>query len=303
MKTLLALGCGIALLGAAQTGASAPVTISNGEYEIEYLGQSANGDLVDFSWRIRKLDADASGLNHATFALDFTDCGPGVALDQIVVAGTVTQAGVTDQNVLLFWIDPDTGLDGVSFTGLSWLGDSAGAEAIFKLTLDTSVLPDGVALGVGEVEFAARADGQSLLCPGSPSPGFATVLGPVCCAPPAPEGLSPGYWKNHPADWPTPYAASTTLAQAGFSNGLFGSKLLREALGFGGGPGVAGAQKILYRAAVAALLNAAADWIDYPMTTAQVLALVNEAVAVGDRSGMLALAAKLDAQNNLGLRD
>ncbi len=303
MNPLLALAFGLVLFGVAQPGSAAPVATSNGEYEIEYLGQTPGGDLVDFSWKIRKLDAAAPGLNHATFALDFTTCAPGVALDQLVVAGSVTQAGVTDRNVLLFWVDPDTGLDGISFTGLSWLDDTAGAAAVLTLTLDPSVLPEGVVLGVGEVQFAARADGQSLLCPGSPSPGFASVLGPVCGTPLAPEGLSPGYWKNHPADWPAPYAESTTLGQAGFSNGLFGFTSLREALGFGGGSGVAGAQKILYRAAVAALLNAAAGEVDYPMTTAQVLARVNAAVSAGDRSAMLALAAALDERNNLGLRD
>ncbi len=61
-----------------------------------------------------------------------------------------------------------------------------------------------------------------------------------------------------------------------------------------------GAESILLRAAVAALLNAADPLISYPLSTSQVIAQVNTAIASGDRSTILALASTLDADNNLG---
>lgn len=305
MKTLLALSSGLALLGAAQIGAAAPVVTSNGEYSIEFIGQTTNGGLVDFNWQICKLTAEAPGLNHVTFALDFSDCAPGVPLEAFVASGSVTQAATTESNVLIYWNDPDTGLPGVSFTGLQWLDDAAGACATLTLTLDPSSLPAGYTFDVGDVDFAARAGTQSLLCPEGGLPGFATVLGPVCGSgeQTGGEGLTPGYWKNHTEAWAAPYTPTTTLAQAGFTGGLFSGTSLLSALQGGGGSGLSGAQKILYRAAVAALLNAASPDVDYPLTAAQVIAQVNAAVATGDRPTILALAATLDANNNLGVAD
>lgn len=75
---------------------------------------------------------------------------------------------------------------------------------------------------------------------------------------------------------------------------------LHEALDGGGGSGVEGAQKILIRAAVAALLNAQHEDINYPLTTMEVIDEVNAALATGDRDEILALAEQLDEFNNLG---
>ena len=304
MNTLQGLLGGVALFGVAQIGAAAPVVASNGEYSIEYLGQTANGGLIDFSWQVCKLAAEAPGLNHATFALDFSSCAPGVPLDAFVVGGTVTSAATTESNVLLFWIDPDTTLEGVSFTGLQWLPDTAGSCYTFTLTLDPGPLPSGATFGEGAIDFATRAGTQSLLCPEGGIPGFAAVLGPVCeeiPEEPGDEGLTPGYWKNHLSAWTAPYTAATTLAQAGFAGGLFQTTTLLSALQGGGGPGLSGAQKILYRAACAALLNAASPDVDYPLTVAQVLAQTNAAVATGNRDAILSAAATLDGYNNLGV--
>ena len=81
--------------------------------------------------------------------------------------------------------------------------------------------------------------------------------------------------------------------------GLDNNTLL-DALNYGGGSGVTGGARILLRAAVAALLNAAHPDIDYPRTTAEIIADVNAALASGSRSTMLELASELDADNNLG---
>jgi hypothetical protein len=79
-----------------------------------------------------------------------------------------------------------------------------------------------------------------------------------------------------------------------------GSASLLDALSFGGGPGALGGARILLRAAVASLLNAAHPDVNFPSTIAEVIADVNAALASGDRSTMLALAGALDADNNLG---
>jgi hypothetical protein len=115
------------------------------------------------------------------------------------------------------------------------------------------------------------------------------------------EGCTPGYWKNHPESWVGFTTGQTLESVFDVPNelGLDNATLL-EALSFGGGPGVEGASQILLRAAVAALLNSASPGVDYPLTTAQVIAQVNAALATGDRATILALAAELDRLNNLG---
>ena len=53
------------------------------------------------------------------------------------------------------------------------------------------------------------------------------------------------------------------------------------------------------RQAVAALLNAENSGVDYPLTTEQVIAMVNDAVASGDPT-IESLKDTLDGFNNLG---
>jgi hypothetical protein len=116
---------------------------------------------------------------------------------------------------------------------------------------------------------------------------------------PGGEGCTPGFWKQpqHFDSWPV--STTTTLAAAGFTNtGLPAGTTLLEALSFQGGPTVQDAKNILLRQAAAAYLNSFD--IDYPLTTQEVLDLVNDALASDDRATILAVAATLDANNNLG---
>jgi hypothetical protein len=123
------------------------------------------------------------------------------------------------------------------------------------------------------------------------------------------EGCTPGYWKNHKDNWEE--AKTTTLFSKRFSDGTTGvleGLTFLEALKGGGGPGVAGAERILARAATAAYLNAAHEGLGYPWRRnadglggrPPLVATVNAALASGDRATMLALAERLDADNNLG---
>jgi hypothetical protein len=123
------------------------------------------------------------------------------------------------------------------------------------------------------------------------------------------EGCTPGYWKNHTDNWQE--AKPSTLFSKRFSEGTTGTLegvTFLQALKGGGGPGVAGAERILARAATAAYLNAAHEGVGYPWRRnaegldgrPPLVETVNDALASGDRSTMLALASRLDDDNNLG---
>ena len=81
--------------------------------------------------------------------------------------------------------------------------------------------------------------------------------------------------------------------------GLDNATLL-AALSFEGGPTITDASEVLLRQAVAALLNAAHPDVDYALTTDEIIARVNAALASNNRGTILALAAELDRLNNQG---
>ena len=118
------------------------------------------------------------------------------------------------------------------------------------------------------------------------------------------EGCTPGYWKNHEDSWagsgysPGQTAGSVFSGAAAFPS--LAAKTLLQTLQGSGGPGLEGAAKILLRAATAALLNAAHSGVDYPRTTAEILADTNAALTSGNRNSMLNLATGLDDDNNGG---
>jgi hypothetical protein len=117
------------------------------------------------------------------------------------------------------------------------------------------------------------------------------------------QGCTPGFWKNHLSVWgPTGFSPVQTLESVFDVPDAFGldDNTLLQALNFSGGTSTTGGAKILLRAAVAALLNAAHPDVDYPSTTAEVIADVNAALASLNRSTMLTLASQLDSFNNLG---
>jgi hypothetical protein len=129
------------------------------------------------------------------------------------------------------------------------------------------------------------------------------------------EGCTPGFWKNHTpwASYEVEYSTSTTVSSmlGGYTFpaalSQFQGTTMLQALQGGGGSGVTGATKILLRAGTAAYLNADVE-ILYPYrrdTTgfggvASLKSLITSALDSQDRDTMLALAAQLDAANNLG---
>jgi hypothetical protein len=127
------------------------------------------------------------------------------------------------------------------------------------------------------------------------------------------EGCTPGYWKNHPESWQEasraapntpltydhPSTAFPPFAPTFDLDGDGDADTFLDALNYKGGSGLAGAERILLRAAVAAWLNAAHEGLGYPLRRAEFVAEVNAAIASGDRQTMLELAARLDRLNNL----
>lgn len=118
---------------------------------------------------------------------------------------------------------------------------------------------------------------------------------------PGAEGLTPGFWKNHTDVWQG-YSPTQTLESVfDVPDSLkLDNKLLLEALNFGGGGGVKGAAQSLFRHAVAALLNASHDLVEYPLTAATVISRVNGALASNNAAAIEALKDELDRFNNLG---
>jgi hypothetical protein len=288
--------------GLANLGAAAPVTTDNYEFSVEYKGKTSVGAYVTFEWEVCKLlpGPEVKGLSHWNLELDFSDCLPyGLKLEDVVVGGKVNGVAAT----LEFGLDPTTQIEGVKFDDLN-LGDEVGCYT-FTLTLDASLLSSGYTFGEGAIKVATKAGNQDARDEMGEQPGYATVTGPVCSTQGnGYEGLSPGFWKNHAEVWPAPYTPAMTVATAGFDPAApYAGNTLMEALNFGGGSGVDGAKQILLRAAVAALLNAAAVDINYPLSVSAVLSQTNTALASGIRSDMLVLAAELDSYNNLGLSE
>ena len=127
------------------------------------------------------------------------------------------------------------------------------------------------------------------------------------------EGCTPGYWKTHPQAWqeysPTQTVKSVFSAAASTP---YGNLTLMQALSLRGGSTLNGAKEILLRAAVAALLNAAYDTADgsgllFPWRRdvasfgrPALIPTVNAALLSTNRTAILALAAWLDRDNNLG---
>lgn len=122
------------------------------------------------------------------------------------------------------------------------------------------------------------------------------------------EGCTPGYWKNHTDNWQETKPSTTFGKLYESAHSSVKDLTLQEALQGGGGSGIKGASKILARAATAAWLNAAHEGLGYPWRRDRgglddrpgLVKAVNTAFESGDRDTMLALASRLDRDNNLG---
>ncbi|MCZ6820717.1 MAG: hypothetical protein O7G31_14695 [Calditrichaeota bacterium] len=132
-------------------------------------------------------------------------------------------------------------------------------------------------------------------------------IGPPLPPPSGKEGCTPGAWKNHLlniGEWgSTGYSQSQTVGSVFSAASAFpslASSTLLQALSLPGGPTLLGMAQNLMRAGVAGLLNASHPDINYVVTASQVINIVNEALASGNRQTMENLKDKLDIANNAG---
>ncbi|MBP1702935.1 MAG: hypothetical protein H6Q38_2042, partial [Chloroflexi bacterium] len=141
---------------------------------------------------------------------------------------------------------------------------------------------------------------------------------------------TPGFWKNHGPDAPSGHDAwvytdyetidrlgdvfdlNTLLESCTYPKGMdtkYENLTLLQALSLRGGKDYCGSVEILLRAGTAALLNASINenlagvvpgMGYYPYTVAQVINLVNAALASGNRTTIITLASQFDMANNGG---
>jgi hypothetical protein len=124
------------------------------------------------------------------------------------------------------------------------------------------------------------------------------------------EGKTPGYWKNHYEEprnaWNATGYLSTDKVGDVFSSAWrydLDNDTLLEALKYKGGNGTQASARMLLRAAVAAILNAAHPLVDYPFPVEKIQFRTNNAIIAGDREGMLTWKDTFDSYNNLGCED
>jgi hypothetical protein len=154
--------------------------------------------------------------------------------------------------------------------------------------------------GLDFPEFVGRGTSALLI-----ATGF--VL-PVETPPVEPEGLTPGFWKNHPDLWQSYlpddkfsdiFGVQITL-NAGSPNENTDPTLLEAINADGGVVEKQGIYNALARHAVAALLNAAHPDVSYPMTEQNIINAVKEAIENSDLTDAEPLKDMLDSYNNLG---
>jgi len=117
---------------------------------------------------------------------------------------------------------------------------------------------------------------------------------------PGTQGCTPGFWKQdfHFGFW---VGFSPTEKVSDVFTGVLpalSSETLLDALQGGGGRGLLGAETILLRAAVAALLNSSNTTVHYPFTTSAIISAVNATIATHNEDFILALAMIVDNANN-----
>ena len=104
-----------------------------------------------------------------------------------------------------------------------------------------------------------------------------TTVPTTTTTPPGDEGCTPGFWKNHTEDWDVYVPGQTVMSVFSEAPDSVANLTLLKGLKNGGGQ-----EEALTRHAIAALLGAANDEVDYPLTVQQVIDMVNAAFASGD---------------------
>lgn len=139
------------------------------------------------------------------------------------------------------------------------------------------------------VKFPLLLAGIVLIC--TLAIGTAAASTPPCCD----CGCASGFWKNHLDEWTM---GAPDIPIGSDLNGDGEADTWLDALNYKGGSGIECAQRILYRAYVAAFLNTWAFKENYPGSDQNVYEQMIATYSSGDREAMIALAEQLDAWNN-----
>ena len=202
--------------------------------------------------------------------------------------------------------DTDLGENGGNITSKTWTVSNSGTRNIvIDVKNENAVCPHSRTL-TNTVSLVSNGIAST---PSSASTTvFTATTPPAGCTPPPPPplvaGCTPGYWKqsHHFDSWPMGYTPNRLIGTV-FSGTTaapynLGGTTMVNALQGDGGPTIVDAARILLRAATAAVLNSASTSFSYPLTTAQIVAQVNGALATQNRATILNLATTLDRYNN-----
>lgn len=252
-------------------------------------------------------------INNPSFSLIAPPAGPDPQGERIVVC-KVGGEGTYDFTWSGTDFDPGPGTPiGGAFSllpGQCWdLGFFGGSGASVDITETPRTGHEVVSIAVDyltgtDLNLTGTNTVTGVVASGEPKQSALVTFTNRVLPPPGGEGCTPGYWKNHADSWPaTGYAPSQTAGSVftipgGISS--LASKTLLQTLNGGGGSGAIGGAKILLRAATAGLLNASHPGVAYTTSASDLITAVNAALATGERSVMIALAASIDHDNNLG---
>ncbi|TXH74162.1 MAG: hypothetical protein E6Q88_04640 [Lysobacteraceae bacterium] len=117
-------------------------------------------------------------------------------------------------------------------------------------------------------------------------------------APPNYGGCSPGEWRGNEF-WPVGINFDDSLITY-FGNGAWEDSLINALDYPDDDPGLQGAKAALLKQAVAALLNAGTDWVNYPLSVDQVTQFTRFALESNDIEAVRPLTSTLSAYNSLG---
>jgi hypothetical protein len=226
--------------------------------------------------------SDSPSLSGQTFTFDVT--GNSGAFSQtvsITLSGVGPTCAPTLENVLLNGVTSLFTITEVPTAGTALTGLIVTEQGAVQTPFTTDLNAESAAI---KIEF-----GSSIVVTFVNSPPLSGN-----------QGCTPGYWKHtqHFASWGNISQTAAVMTVFTGAAPAFETETLLAALQGGGGPGVAGAETILLRAAVAAFLNASNSAVSYPLTSAQIVSEVNAALQSGDRDTMLLLGSRLDGFNN-----
>jgi hypothetical protein len=266
----------------------APFTLAVGEERIEEVDRLAVEGSVS-----NTINVTATTVNGTVLQSSASDTCGVITPDFEVVKNCLTDPVVADSNALFEIIITNTGDVPLIFDvndapdapfqvgpidpGANW------TDTVQRVPGDCGV--DAVVSNT-VVVTALYGDAQEL------GPKEATAECPVPCV--GDEGCTPGFWKNHPDCWCDSYTPTmdaddvfTALQDPNYASYSdkkcdFDTDSLLDALKYGGGRGLAGSVRNMLRHATAALLNGCSDNVQYPVSDALVIDLVNAALATED---------------------